>query len=95
MRFLTALAAGLAASGCAVGPDFKQPPPPTVKSYLTEPLPEQTESTSVVGGDTQRFVTGMAIPAQWWTLFKSPELDALIEVSFKAGPQWIRASVQN
>ncbi len=73
-------------SGCAVGPNFKQPAPPSVKSYLKEPLPGQTESTSVTGGDTQRFIAGMAVPAQWWTLFDSQPLNALIEAAFKNSP---------
>jgi NodT family efflux transporter outer membrane factor (OMF) lipoprotein len=78
--------AGLGASGCTVGPDFKPPAAPNVKSYLAEPLPERTESTSVIGGDTQRFVEGVPLPAQWWTLFKSPALDSLIDAAFKNSP---------
>jgi NodT family efflux transporter outer membrane factor (OMF) lipoprotein len=76
----------LAAAGCAVGPDFKQPAAPTVARYLAEDLPQQTQSTSVSGGDTQRFVAGKAVPEQWWTLFKSPELNDLIETSFRNNP---------
>jgi NodT family efflux transporter outer membrane factor (OMF) lipoprotein len=70
-------------SGCAVGPNFKHPAPPTVQAYLPEPLPAHTESATVAGGDAQRFVEGMNIPAQWWTLFQSPALDALIQLAFK------------
>jgi NodT family efflux transporter outer membrane factor (OMF) lipoprotein len=76
--------AAVVASGCAVGPNFKRPPSPPVKDYLPEPLPAHTEAGA--GGDAQRFVEGMNTPAQWWTLFKSPALDALIEQAFKNNP---------
>jgi NodT family efflux transporter outer membrane factor (OMF) lipoprotein len=80
------IGAALIVSGCAVGPNFKPPAPPAVQTYLPEPLPPQTTSASVTGGDAQRFVAGMNIPAQWWTLFQSPALDALIEQAFKNNP---------
>jgi NodT family efflux transporter outer membrane factor (OMF) lipoprotein len=76
----------LITSGCAVGPNFKQPAPPAVQAYLPDPLPAHTESASVTGGDAQRFVAGMKLPAQWWTLFQSPALDALIQQAFKNNP---------
>jgi NodT family efflux transporter outer membrane factor (OMF) lipoprotein len=85
-RVLTAVVLALVASSCAVGPNFKPPPPPAVNSYLAQPLPEETTSTSVMGGDTQRFVEGMTLSTQWWTLFQSPALDALIENAFKNSP---------
>jgi len=96
-RFLGSLiGAALIVSGCAVGPNFKQPAPPAVQTYLPEPLPPQTTSASVTGGDAQRFVAGMNIPAQWWTLFQSPALDALIEQAFKNNPsvQGAQAALQ-
>jgi len=40
----------------------------------------------VSGGEEQRFVMGMDIPQQWWTLFKSLPLNELIEKSIKANP---------
>jgi NodT family efflux transporter outer membrane factor (OMF) lipoprotein len=76
--------AAVGASGCAVGPNFKRPTPPAVHGYLPEPLPARTESHE--DGDAQRFVDGMSIPAQWWTLFKSPALDTLIQQAFKNNP---------
>jgi NodT family efflux transporter outer membrane factor (OMF) lipoprotein len=73
-------------TGCAVGPNFKQPAAPTVKGYLPETLPEQTGSAPGQGGDAQRFVAGMDVPAQWWTVFQSSDLDALIQQAFKNNP---------
>ncbi len=37
-------------------------------------------------GETQRFAVGRDIPEQWWALFRSPALDALIERSLQNNP---------
>lgn len=76
----------VALSSCAVGPNFKRPAPPTVPGYLPEPLPQETDSAPVEGGDPQRFQPGVTIPAQWWTQFQSPALNDLIEQSFQHNP---------
>ena len=73
-------------SGCAVGPNFHRPAPPTIDSYTAEPLATTTSTGNLPGGEEQRFVKGMDIPQQWWGLFKSPPLNALIEKSLKANP---------
>ena len=72
--------------GCAVGPDFHKPAPPSVDRYTPEPLPAESVAAETTGGAMQRFVTGMDIPSQWWTLFGSPELNALVEQSLRANP---------
>ena len=46
----------------------------------------ETAAAEGTGGGAQRFVTGMDIPSQWWTLFQSPELDRLVEQALKANP---------
>ncbi|PUA20003.1 efflux transporter outer membrane subunit [Glaciimonas sp. PCH181] len=76
----------VALSGCAVGPDFKQPDAPTVQGYTKTPLPDKTVSADTTGGTAQEFVAGMDIPAQWWTLFQSPQLNAVITQALKASP---------
>ena len=86
MRPFAAVVVASVMAGCAVGPNFKQPAAPTVQGYLPEPLPQQTESAPGQGGDAQHFVEGMDVPAQWWTVFQSPELNALIEQAFKNNP---------
>ncbi|MEO6921085.1 MAG: efflux transporter outer membrane subunit [Collimonas sp.] len=83
---VSALALILALSGCAAGPDFRQPEAPAVKGYTKEPFESRTPSTATIGGDAQQFVDGMDIPAQWWTLFNSPALNAVIEQALKANP---------
>src|SRR6202040_978182 len=81
------LAAGMAAlTGCAVGPDFEQPAAPDVTGYTPQPLAEKTNSADVKGGEAQRFVKGLDIPGQWWTLFHSEPLNALVEQALKNNP---------
>jgi len=72
------LALALALSSCAVGPNFKPPPAPATDGYAGEALPVQTEATAVAGGEAQHFQLGRDLPGQWWTLFVSTRLDALI-----------------
>ncbi len=73
-------------AGCAVGPDFQRPAAPNVDRYTQQPLSAQTASVDVKGGEAQRFVQGMDIPGQWWTLFHSKPLNDLIEQALKANP---------
>lgn len=73
--------AGLVLSGCAVGPDFERPAAPDVKGFTSAPLMATTAA-----GASQSFSVGENISAQWWTLFKSPGLNALIEQSIKNNP---------
>src|SRR3984893_5557151 len=71
---------------CAVGPDFERPAPPDVDRYTPEPLAQQTSSADVAGGAVQRFVQDLDIPRQWWSLFHSPPLNALVEQALKNNP---------
>jgi len=74
-----ALLAPLLATGCVVGPNFKPPAPPPVSSYTATP-PETTAATpGVPGGTAQHFIAGADLPADWWSLFHSTALNALIE----------------
>ena len=84
---LTLLVPGLAAlSGCAVGPDFRQPAAPGAGSYTASPLPATTAAAPVTGGEAQRFAGGREIPAQWWTLFHSETLNRLIVQALADSP---------
>ncbi len=81
-----ALAAPLLTSACVVGPNFKPPAPPPVSTYTTTP-PQPTQATpGVPGGEAQHFVAGEDIPADWWTLFHSKELNRLIEQALAHNP---------
>jgi NodT family efflux transporter outer membrane factor (OMF) lipoprotein len=80
-------AVSLALSACAVGPDFKSPAKPATNSYTREELPAQTQATSVAGGEVQRFQLGAQLPSDWWKLFESPQLNALIQEAITHYPQ--------
>ena len=73
-------------SACVVGPNFKPPAPPQVSTYTAKP-PQTTEAAhGVPGGEAQHFVAGEDIPADWWTLFRSKELNELIEQALAHNP---------
>ncbi len=82
----TALAAAIPLTSCAVGPDFVHPAAPEITRYTREPLAAQTSAVNVPLGQSQTFLEGRDIPQAWWTLFKSPALDALIERALKNNP---------
>ena len=84
---LLALVCAGALSACAVGPDFKQPEAPKTSSYTETPLANKLATApGVPGGTNQEFVEGADIEAQWWELYKSPELDALIKRALEQNP---------
>lgn len=72
--------------GCAAGPDFKRPAAPDANRYTLESLPQQTASAQTLQGHAQSFADAGKIPRDWWTLFNSPQLNALIERAFKSSP---------
>jgi NodT family efflux transporter outer membrane factor (OMF) lipoprotein len=72
--------------GCAVGPDFERPAPPTPDRYTAEALPAETVAAPVAGGAAQHLLPGRDIPGEWWTMFHSQPLDALIKQALKASP---------
>jgi NodT family efflux transporter outer membrane factor (OMF) lipoprotein len=83
-----ALSAGLLAAlaGCAVGPNFKRPAAPAATGFGTAPVQGETAAAQSGGGGAQRFVAGMNIPSQWWTLFQSQDLNHLVEQALKGNP---------
>src|ERR1700692_1581401 len=81
-----ALAAVMLLASCAVGPDFVHPAAPEITRYTREPLAPRTSSADVAAGQSQRFIAGRDIPKQWWAVFKSPSLNALIERSLANNP---------
>jgi NodT family efflux transporter outer membrane factor (OMF) lipoprotein len=85
--FIFSIGLTLALSGCAVGPDFHSPPSPLTDSYTASPLPAKTVSVrGSVAGKSQYLKPGENIPAQWWVLFHSPELNFLIVQAIANNP---------
>jgi NodT family efflux transporter outer membrane factor (OMF) lipoprotein len=74
-------------AACAVGPNFKAPEAPHNAGFAPAgQVPAATTASASPGGEAQRFVDGMDIPGQWWTLFRSPALNALIERALANSP---------
>ncbi len=72
-------------SGCMVGPNFKQPAAPQVSRYNAIPLPTHTARTTGNrnAGKAQTYAYGRDIPADWWTIFHSDEINQLIEAGLE------------
>ncbi|MGO8755103.1 MAG: efflux transporter outer membrane subunit [Gallionellaceae bacterium] len=70
-------------SGCTAGPDFARPAAPSVDHYNHGPDPSET---APVDGQTQRFKQGMGPVANWWNLFNSKQLDAVVAEGLANNP---------
>jgi NodT family efflux transporter outer membrane factor (OMF) lipoprotein len=81
-------------AGCAVGPQYHTPEPPSVTRYPATPLADQTVSTDLPAGEAQRFVSGRDIPAEWWTLFECPALDTLVRQALHDSPGLAQAQAK-
>src|ERR1700680_2918309 len=82
----TALAAAMLLASCAVGPDFVHPAAPEITRYTRAPFAPQTSSADGAAGQSQRFIAALDIPKEWWEVFKSPALNALIERAIANNP---------
>jgi NodT family efflux transporter outer membrane factor (OMF) lipoprotein len=71
---------------CAVGPDFHSPDMATPGQYTAAPLPSQTASAQSESGVAQHFAFAEDLPGEWWTLFRSPELDKMIKQGLADSP---------
>jgi NodT family efflux transporter outer membrane factor (OMF) lipoprotein len=69
-----------------LGPNFKAPAPPAVSTYRQEPTSTTAATPGVSGGEAQHLIAGADIPADWWALFHSKELNALIEQALAHNP---------
>jgi NodT family efflux transporter outer membrane factor (OMF) lipoprotein len=90
MRFLQTKALWLLSigmlAGCAVGPDYHRPDAPKSADYAPAPPADDTPARPDNSGETQRLVKSLDIPGQWWTLFGSAPLDALVDDALKHNP---------
>ncbi len=91
LRIALAGFTAIALSGCTVGPNFHVPKPPSSRTYTAAPLPAQTVSAPTVGGVSQRFAFAHKLSSQWWKLFQSSKLDALIKEGLVNNPTLMAA----
>lgn len=76
------LASATLLAGCTVGPDFKRPEPLAVDRYTASPVAD----TVGTGANVQHLAAGAELPPQWWQLFHSARLDALVHQALAANP---------
>jgi NodT family efflux transporter outer membrane factor (OMF) lipoprotein len=75
IRAIAGLIVTLLFSSCAVGPDFTRPSAPTDRDYV---LQSSSPSDSSFGAK-QQVQLGKTLPNDWWTAFRSPELNHVVE----------------
>jgi NodT family efflux transporter outer membrane factor (OMF) lipoprotein len=71
MRLKLALLAALALAACAVGPDYRSPEP-------------QAPGQTPFMGTRSPLFSGDEPPGRWWSLFRDPLLDSLVEQALTA-----------
>jgi len=81
-----ALVVAMALTACAVGPDFVPAAGPATSGYTASELSPTVGTSDVAGAGPQNFQFGRDLSGQWWTLFGSPGLDALIEEAMARYP---------
>jgi NodT family efflux transporter outer membrane factor (OMF) lipoprotein len=89
MQALRRSAVGIIAmllGGCAAGPDFQRPAPPSTNHFTPGAQPSITAEAVGPGGAAQHFQEGAEVPAQWWTLFKCEALNRLVQDALAHSP---------
>ncbi len=73
LRLAILLAVSALGACTTVGPDFARPPEPVDQAYLS---PQELAGADAAGPQS---VLGEGPQTRWWTVFHSPELDALVD----------------
>ena len=74
-------------ASCAAGPDFEAPTLSKNATLTSGNLPSKlTTVPDVVGGTAQGFVDGAQVPADWWTLFQSKDLNTIVDAALHKNP---------
>lgn len=73
----------LTLAACSLGPSGEPPAIPSPEHYGQTALPDQTVTA---GGVAQHFDVGAQPVPDWWRLYRSAQLDALVEEGLKNSP---------
>jgi len=87
---LAAVAALLA--GCTAGPDFHRPAPPATTGYLHPSAVAAAAQTQAQARDVQQLQLGAELAGQWWQLFHSAQLNAVVRAALAASPTLLAAN---
>jgi NodT family efflux transporter outer membrane factor (OMF) lipoprotein len=70
-------------SSCAVGPNYTRPTPPAIQHYAYGGDPAATENAE---GVAQHFTPGAKLRTDWWRLFNSAKVDAIVAEALRNNP---------
>jgi NodT family efflux transporter outer membrane factor (OMF) lipoprotein len=82
---------GMAAvlAGCKVGPDFKRPDAPPVERYTSQKLQVEAGASATVD---QQIALGETLDRDWWRLFQSDALDAVVKQALEGNRTLVAAN---
>jgi NodT family efflux transporter outer membrane factor (OMF) lipoprotein len=86
LSIAAALALTTVLAGCKVGPAFERPDPPTTERYTPQKL--QLESSSL----DQQIVLGASLDREWWHLFQSDAIDAVVKRALEGNRTLVAAN---
>ena len=69
----------LALFGCAAGPDFTPPAPPSPTAYVPPREAAASDSDAAPAVPEQTVAIGEKVAVDWWMLFRSPDLDQMVQ----------------
>jgi NodT family efflux transporter outer membrane factor (OMF) lipoprotein len=77
------LVIGAVLAACTVGPNFKPPESPAATRYIAASEPAGASDNAASKSPRQTIELGQKVTADWWTVFKSPDLDSLVALSIE------------
>lgn len=83
LRAFAAVCVAASLGACSFGPNGTPPAMPQPAHYGVEPQPERTVAAQ---GVSQQFVVGAKAVPQWWTLYRSNQLNALVDEGLRNSP---------
>ncbi|HEV7448179.1 MAG TPA: hypothetical protein VGO18_36765, partial [Steroidobacteraceae bacterium] len=76
-------------AGCKVGPDFKRPEPPRAERYTAQRLQLEAGTTPI---PDQQIAAGEDPGREWWHLFHSDALDAVVRSALEGNRTLVAAN---
>ncbi len=74
-------------TGCVAGPNYEAPfLPNRAKLLANQSSTQLTTVPNVIGGSSQAFIEQLQVPADWWTLFQSKDLNRIVDLTLHKNP---------
>jgi NodT family efflux transporter outer membrane factor (OMF) lipoprotein len=81
----------IAVAGCTVGPNFEAPNSPSLTRYTSPGEHTAPDADAKKAVSTQTVVPGARVAADWWTLFRSRDIDLVVKQAM-AGNQTLESA---